>query len=230
MPKAGALESLGHTPPYGAIMDGLAHRGCRHPAAERGRSLSCDALPFALKLRVHRAARRLRAGGVVAYPTEAVYGLGCRPDAPDAVARILSMKRRSWRKGLLIVGATLEQLERYADLEASPLLERILESWPGPHTWVLPAHRRAPASITGGRRTIAVRLTAHPIAAALCRSTGSALVSTSANLANRPPLRSALAVRRTLGSKLDDVVAGPLGGLTSPTTIRDGITGEILRC
>lgn len=199
------------------------------PRQNEDNRLSSDALPLAVKLRVQRAARRLRAGGVIAYPTEAVYGLGCRPDAREAVARILRIKRRGWRKGLLLVGATLEQLEHYANLDASPLRERILETWPGPHTWVLPAHHRAPAWITGGRRTIAVRLTAHPIALALCRYTGSALVSTSANLSHRPPLRSALAVRRTLGSQLDDVVAGPLGGLASPTTIRDGITGQTLR-
>src|SRR5690606_18467945 len=102
-------------------------------------------------------------------------------------------------------------------------------SWPGPHTWVLPAHPAAPPLVTGGRRTVAVRLTAHPVARALCRSAGSALVSTSANTSGRPPLRSVAAVRRALGARLDDIVPGPLGGLAAPTRIRDGMTGRVLR-
>lgn len=192
-------------------------------------SAATSHLPFALKLRIARAARAIRAGGVVAYPTEAVYGLGCLPDDARAVGRILAIKRRSWRKGLLLVAATLEQIERYADLDASPLRAQILASWPGPYTWVLPARRTAPAAVTGGRRSVAVRLTAHPVAAALCLRARSALVSTSANRTGRPPLRSALAVRRALGPVLDDIVAGPLGGLAAPTTIRDGMTGRVLR-
>lgn len=192
-------------------------------------SAAVPPLPFSLRLRVERAARAIREGGIVAYPTEAVYGLGCLPDDARAVARLLAIKRRSWRKGLLLVAATLEQIERYADLDASPLRDEILASWPGPHTWVLPARRAVPKALTGGRRSIAVRLTAHPVAAALCLRARSALVSTSANLTRRPPLRTALAVRRALGAAIDDVVAGPLGGLASPTTIRDGMTGRVLR-
>ncbi|HEX7079792.1 MAG TPA: L-threonylcarbamoyladenylate synthase [Gammaproteobacteria bacterium] len=183
----------------------------------------------AADFRVKRAARCVRAGGVVAYPTEAVYGIGCLPDDAEAVRRVLRIKRRSWRKGVLLVGANVEQLARYAVIDASPHLEEILASWPGPHTWVLPARRRTPAWITGGRRTVAVRLTAHSISRALCCRAGSALVSTSANRSGRPPLRSALAVRRALGAELDDVLDGPLGGLSSPTTIRDGMTGRVLR-
>ncbi len=192
-------------------------------------SAATSNLTFALKLRIERAARVIRAGGVVAYPTEAVYGLGCLPDDARAVRRILAIKRRSWRKGLLLVAATLEQIERYADLDASPLRPQILATWPGPYTWVLPARPAAPAVVTGGRRSIAVRLTAHPVSAALCRRARSPLVSTSANPTHRPPLRSALEVRRLLGPALDDIVAGPLGDLASPTTIRDGMTGRILR-
>lgn len=180
-------------------------------------------------LHIARVARCIRAGGVVAYPTEAVYGLGCLPEDRRAVLRLLRIKRRSSRKGLLLIGGALEQIERYADLDSSPCLDEILAGWPGPNTWVLPARRRTPAWITGGRRSVAVRLTDHPLARALCIRTGSALVSTSANLSRRPPLRSALGVRRALGAELDAVLAGPLGGQAAPTTIRDGRTGRVLR-
>lgn len=180
-------------------------------------------------LRARRTARCVRAGGVVAYPTEAVFGIGCLPDDDIALARVLEIKRRSWRKGMLIVGASLEQIDRWAVLDASPMLASILESWPGPNTWVLPARPCASARLTGGRHTIAVRYTAHPIAAELCRQAGSALVSTSANTSGRPPLRHAADVRYTLGDVLDDVLPGPLGGQAAPTQIRDGLTGRVLR-
>ena len=186
-------------------------------------------MPAASELRTRRAARCLRAGGVVAYPTEAVYGLGCLPDDRNAVARVLRIKRRSWRKGLLLIGADLAQLERYAVLDASPFIDDILASWPGPHTWVFPAQPRTPAWVTGGRRSVAVRLTAHTIARSLCLHAGGALISTSANLSRRPPLKSALRVRRALGPALDYVLAGPLGGQAAPTAIRDGMSGRVLR-
>jgi len=180
-------------------------------------------------LRIRRAARWVRAGGVVAYPTEAVFGIGCLPGDDAAVTRVLRIKRRSWRKGMLIVGASLEQIDRWAMLERSPMLDEILASWPGPHTWVVPARPHTSKWLTGGRHTIAVRCTAHPIAAELCRQAGSALVSTSANPSGQPPLVRAADVRRKLGRILDDVLPGPLGGEAAPTRIRDGLTGRVLR-
>ncbi len=180
-------------------------------------------------LRAAAAARVLRAGGVVAYPTEAVYGLGCLPEDGDAVARILALKRRSWRKGLLLIAADVEALEPYVELERSPLATEILASWPGPATWVLPAKARVSALITGGRASVGVRVTAHAGARALCLGARSALVSTSANLSRRPPARTALAARRAVGALVDYVLPGPVGGQTKPTAIRDGMTGRVLR-
>jgi L-threonylcarbamoyladenylate synthase len=180
-------------------------------------------------LAIDRAARIVRAGGVIAYPTEAVFGLGCLPEDRDAVARILAIKRRSWRKGLVLIGATLAQLERYAVLPPEPKRSEILATWPGPVTWALEARRTAPRWITGGRDSVAVRLTAHPLARRLCERAGSALVSTSANVSRRPPHRRVLALRHELGRQLDHVLAGELGGLAQPTVIRDGRTGQVLR-
>lgn len=182
------------------------------------------------ELAIGRAAQVLRAGGIVAYPTEAVFGLGCLPGNRAAVLRLLAIKRRSWRKGLILIGATLATLERYVELPPEPRRGEILATWPGPVTWVLPARRGAPRWISGGRDTIAVRLTAHPIAKRLCERTGSALVSTSANVSRRPPHRRLLRLRQDLGRRgVDYVLAGPLGGLAQPTVIRDGRTGRVLR-
>ena len=180
-------------------------------------------------LRVARAARIVRAGGVIAYPTEAVFGLGCSPRDRRAVMRVLAIKRRSWRKGLILIGADFKQLERYVVLPPEPHRSEVLASWPGPNTWVLDARRAAPRWITGGRGSVAVRVSAHPLAAALCRAVGEALVSTSANVSRRPPHRRALALRRDLGRSVDYLLVGALGGLESPTAIRDGRSGRVLR-
>jgi L-threonylcarbamoyladenylate synthase len=181
------------------------------------------------RLAIARAARIVRDGGVIAYPTEAVFGLGCLPRDRRAVMRVLAIKRRSWRKGLILIGAELAQLERYVVLPPEPRRGEVLASWPGPQTWVLDARPGAPRWITGGRPSVAVRLTAHPVAAELCRAVGEALVSTSANVSRRPPHRRLLTLRRDLGARVDYVLAGPLGGLASPTPIRDGHSGCVLR-
>lgn len=181
------------------------------------------------RFRIAEAARIVRAGGVIAYPTEAVYGLGCLPDDAAAVRRVQALKRRSARKGMLLVAADLAQIERYVRLPPEPRRSEVLASWPGPVTWVLEARPGAPRYMGGRSGTIAVRLTAHDATRALCRAARSALVSTSANLSGRPPARTALGVRRSLGRRVDYVLAGPLGGLRKPTTIRDGRTGAVLR-
>jgi L-threonylcarbamoyladenylate synthase len=181
------------------------------------------------RLAIARAARAVLAGGVVAYPTEAVYGLGCLPENRAAVMRVLAIKRRSWRKGLLLIGADLAHLERFATLPSEPHRREILAAWPGPVTFVLPARAATPRWITGGRDTVAVRLTAHTIARELCARVGGALVSTSANVSRRPPHRRLLPLRRTLGNAVDVVLAGELGSLAQPTVIKDGRTGAVLR-
>ena len=177
--------------------------------------------------RLRRAARALAAGAVIAYPTEAVWGLGCDPANGAAVLRLLALKGRPVDKGLILIAAEPAQLQPF--LAAGPLPEPVAASWPGPSTWLLPAGPHTPGWLTGRHDTLAVRVTAHPLAAALCRSFGGAPVSTSANRAGRPPAKSALAVRRSLGDSVDLLVNGPLGGLARPTPIRDGRSGEYLR-
>jgi len=169
------------------------------------------------------------AGGVIAYPTEAVYGLGCDPLAAGAVERILAMKSRDADKGFILIASHIEQLLPFlAPLE--PAVHRKLEvSWPGPVTWVVPAADAVPDTLTGGRDTLAVRVTAHPGARALCEATGMALVSTSANLSGHPPACSALQVRGRLGSDVDYVVPGLTGPQRKPTEIREALTGKVLR-
>lgn len=179
--------------------------------------------------RIARAARLMQAGGVVAYPTEAVWGLGCDPGNPEAVARLLSLKDRSPAKGLILLAANLDQL--------APLLaplddiqrQRLKQSWPGPTTWLIPHHGRVPAWISGHYDSVAVRVTDHPLAAGLSRAFGGPIVSTSANPQGKAPARSQLRLLHYFADALDDITPGPLGGRSQPSEIRDLLTGQVCR-
>ncbi len=173
--------------------------------------------------------RVLAAGGLIAYPAEGVYGLGCDPANPEAVQRLLALKGRSAGKGLILVAADMQQLQPWLAPLSDEIYRRLEQSWPGPVTWVVPAASGAPALLTGGRDSLAVRVSAHPPCRRLCEAWGGPLVSTSANYHGRPPARSALQVRRRLGPGVDYVLSGPLGGLVGPTTIRDALDNRVLR-
>lgn len=176
-----------------------------------------------------RAVELLRGGGVVAYPTEGCYGLGCDPRNARAVQRVLNLKGRSWRQGLILIGASWSQVAHWVDSSDAGALARARATWPGPATWLLPARPGVSRRVRGEHDTIAVRVTAHPLAAALCRRFHAAIVSTSANRHGRPPALTAAQVRAQFGDRLDYVLEGPLGGLKGPTSIRDARTGGTLR-
>jgi L-threonylcarbamoyladenylate synthase len=184
-------------------------------------------MPSAFQLR--RAVEVLRAGGVIAYPTEGVWGLGCDPDNPLALQRLLQLKRRDPRKGLILIAADIDQLDPLLDRITPDQRARLAASWPAPLTWVVPVGPQVPALVTGGRGTQAMRVSAHPVVEALCRAWGGPLVSTSANPSSRPAPKSALKVRRYFGDALDYLLPGEVGGLKGPTPIRELLTGRGLR-
>jgi L-threonylcarbamoyladenylate synthase len=177
------------------------------------------------------AVAALRDGGVIAYPTEAVYGLGCDPHDEHAVARLFALKQRPLTQGVLLIAADLAQVEKYIDLPRVPAdaLARVRATWPGPHTWIFPRAPSTPAWLAGAHTGIALRVTAHAQAAELCRAFGGALVSTSANRHGTPPARSSDEVRAAFADELRYILEGPTGDLQRPTPIRDAITGEQLR-
>jgi len=181
------------------------------------------------QLVIKQAAAVLNGSGVVAYPTEAVWGLGCNPFSERAVRRILTMKRRRRGMGLILIAANIEQL--YPFLSELSAEQRVMldNTWPGPQTWLVPNNNVAPPWITGGQDTLALRVTDHPVAAALCRSFGGPLVSTSANPHGFPPAKSLLKINLYFRNQLDCVVPGLLGMSNNPTPIKHLITGETLR-
>jgi L-threonylcarbamoyladenylate synthase len=180
-------------------------------------------------LHIRAAARVVLAGGIVAYPTEAVFGIGCLPDNEHALRALLSLKQRSATKGLLLIAASYEQVVAVAELPSGAMRREIERSWPGPVTWILHAREHISQLITGGRDTLGIRLTSHPVARALCARVDSAIVSTSANISGRRPIRSIWRLHRVLGGRVDYILPGSLGGLGAPTTIRDAVTGRVLR-
>lgn len=178
---------------------------------------------------IEHAVAALRRGGVIAYPTEAVWGLGCDPDNDEALARLLHLKARDPAKGVILVAARLQQFNAW--LKGLPPARRVTlaASWPGPNTWLVPDNGRSHALVHGEHDRVALRVSAHPLVAALCEAFGGPIVSTSANVASEPPALSADEVRAIFGDGLDAIVEGELGGLGRPSTIRDLVTGRVLR-
>jgi len=177
---------------------------------------------------LHCAIMTLNQGGIIAYPTEAVFGLGCFPEDVYSVARILALKGRSVRKGLILIAASLEQLDSYVDYPDDDIRQKVSATWPGSITWVLPAKANIPGWITGGRDTVAVRVSVHPIVQALCKKAG-VIVSTSANPVRKTPATSAFKVRSYFGNEIDYILSGNTGGKQLPTEIRDALSGNVLR-
>lgn len=178
---------------------------------------------------VSQAARCFRAGGIITYPTEAVFGLGCDPANPHAVLQLLELKQRNIDKGLILVAASMTQLQRWVAPVSAKHSRQLKKTWPGPHTWLLPAADHCPDWLTGGRDTIAVRISAHPVVQQLCQATRQAVVSTSANRGGGSPARSQLQIRLRFATGIDYYLPGSLGGLKKPTQIRDLQTGRVIR-
>ena len=182
-----------------------------------------------LRWPLRRARETVWGGGVIAYPTEAVFGLGCDPLESAAITRILAIKARDAAKGFILIASRIEQLLPFLAPLDKVTRRKLQDSWPGPVTWVVPAARDIPFWLSGGRDTLAVRVTAHPAAYELCEITGLALVSTSANRSGRTPARSALQVRTHLSDAVDCILPGRVGARRKPTEIRDARTDRVLR-
>lgn len=173
---------------------------------------------------------RLHAGDVVAYPTEAVFGLGCDPDNQQAVEQLLRLKQRPIEKGLILIAASYQQLLPYIDDNAINEEQRLrmFSHWPGPVTFVVPASTAAPTWITGKFDSIAVRVTDHNTVKDLCNLFGKPLVSTSANLSGLPPAKTPQEVTAQFGRDFP-VIEAPTGGRVNPSEIRNVVTGEQIR-
>jgi L-threonylcarbamoyladenylate synthase len=171
------------------------------------------------------AAYIIKQGGIVAYPTESCYGLGCHPRNRQAIRRLIRIKKRPQHKGLILVAADFSQLQPYvADISPD-----ILATWPGPHTWLLPATPYVLAEILGQHPRVAVRVTDHAPAAELCRAAGTAIVSTSANRSGQRPAKTYRETLWRLGESVDFVLPGRTGKQSRPSAIVDAVTHDVIR-
>ncbi len=185
-------------------------------------------MAYCSSFKITNAARYLKAGKVIAYPTEAVFGLGCDPLNEEAVMTLLDIKQRPIEKGLILIAASIEQLTPYLVVDQA-IIQRISPTWPGPTTWIIPAQSWVPKWLTGSHSSLAVRVTNHPIAHGLCEKFGGPIVSTSANTTTQPAIKKSGKLIRTFAGADIFIVHGSVGGLGQETAIYDAINGKRLR-
>lgn len=180
---------------------------------------------------IKQAVAALKMGDVIAYPTEGVFGLGCDPDNKQAIQRLLDIKERPQKKGVILIAASIQQLSPYIDLSLLSEEQRceMERSWPGPFTWVVPKGKKATSFISGQFDSIAVRVSDYPDVRALCEAFGKPITSTSANLSGMSPCITYKEVQDELGDLVATILEGKVGQLDGPTQIRDAITGKYLR-
>lgn len=189
-----------------------------------------------------QAVASLYRGQIIAYPTEAVWGLGCDPFNVSAVNRLLAIKNRPIEKGLILVAANLQQIAPLLyplnEKQRAQLMESVEVSTDDKNlgfqnqratTWLIPSQGLVPQWITGDHDTVAIRISRHPVVNALCLAFGGMIVSTSANPRSLRPAVNQLAARRYFGKRIDTYVTGTVGSATQPSIIRDLTTGRVLR-
>jgi L-threonylcarbamoyladenylate synthase len=184
-----------------------------------------------LSAEIQQAAQVLRAGGVIAYATEAVFGLGCDPQNSQALSKLLHLKQRSPNKGLILIAANEQQLHPYLAHSSitQEMWQQVRATWPGPVTWLLPVAEQVSPLLRGEHDTLAVRVSAHPQVRSLCEAFAGAIVSTSANVSAQPPATNVDEVRTQFDDQLDLILLGQTSGAAKPSEIRDAQTGKILR-
>ena len=178
---------------------------------------------------IREAVRQLASGGVIAYPTETVYGLGCDPFNGHAALHLIDLKQRSIDQGLILVASHFEQLEPLLYPLTAAIRKRVTRPGSTPVTWVLPCLSEIPVWLRGKHDSLAVRVSNHPVTAELCRHWGGPLVSSSVNTHGKRPATSPLAVRKAFNGQLDYILHGMCGSTHRPSQIRNGLTGELLR-
>lgn len=182
------------------------------------------------KWQVQFAANVIGSGGVIAHPTEAVWGLACHPGNESAVHNILKIKKRPIDKGLILVAGDAQYFSFLLNDLSEDLYERFIEPVSRPTTWLVPdPNDRVPSYIKGKFSSVALRVSQHPIVKELSRRVGSPLISTSANPAGKAPAMNLREARDYFRGQVDYLLPGHLGGYDSPSEIKDLVTGQVIR-
>ena len=181
------------------------------------------------KSNIEQAVKSLHQGGIIAYPTESVFGLGCDPNNLQAVQNLLDIKSRPATKGLIIIASNIEQLKPWVDFSLVPDLQAIKSSWPGPETWLIPCTNDVSILLRGNHTTLAVRVSAHPVVQQLCEQFGGAIISTSANKNGETAEVDLLSIQQLFSEQIDCYVKGDVSGNDRPSRIRDAVSGKLIR-
>lgn len=183
---------------------------------------------------LEQAIETLKTGNVLAYPTEAVWGLGCDPNQEQAFNKILQLKQRPIEKGVILLSESIERIEDLLAPLDTTIREQIIASWQ-PHTasqrattWLLPISDAIPAWIYGQHDRVAIRVTQHPLCKQLCEAFDGLVVSTSANPAGLAPAINAQEVLNYFGHQVQ-ILHGNVGQSPKPSRILDAVTGEVIR-
>jgi L-threonylcarbamoyladenylate synthase len=183
------------------------------------------ALPYTLRKKIRS---HLDHGGIIAYATASCFGFGCDPNKPLTINKLLRLKQRPRSKGLIVIADRFQRLAPFIKPLTAAEKNRAMSKWPGPHTWLMPASHRASSALRGRHKKIAVRVDVHPDTVRLCKALGMALVSTSANVSGKRPVKTYRDCVRQFGKKVL-VVPGRIGRSKLPSTIQDFESGKTLR-
>ena len=181
---------------------------------------------------IELAVKVLQQGGSIAYPTEAVYGLGCDPKNISAVQNLLKLKHREKEKGLILVAANFEQLKHYIRPLEKDIEKKLRDSWEASEqaiTWLVPVNETISDYLRGQFNTLAIRVSHHPIVKELCEKFGGAIVSTSANISTQEAARTEEQVKQIFDNKINFIVKGETDINAQPSKICDALTNKIIR-
>jgi len=181
---------------------------------------------------IELAVKVLQQGGMIAYPTEAVFGLGCDPGNIAAIKNLLKIKNREKEKGLILVAANLEQLKNYIQPLEKDIEKKLLDSWQdvaNAITWLAPVNEMTSDYLKGQFDTLAIRVSHHPVVKELCEKFGGAIVSTSANISTQEAARTAEEVKQIFENKINFIVEGKTNINAQPSEIRDALTNKVIR-
>lgn len=182
--------------------------------------------------KIDQAVEVLQQGGVIAYPTEAVYGLGCDPKNIAAIKKILKLKQRQKEKGLILVAENFEQLKPYLQPLEKDIEQKLLDSWHDSMnaiTWLVPVNETTSEYLKGQFDTLAVRVSQHPVVKELCHKFKGAIVSTSANISTQDAARTCQQVKQIFENEIDLIIDGETDFNAQPSEIRDALTNKIIR-
>ena len=183
-----------------------------------------------LPIKLQKTISCLQQDKIVALPTESVFGLSCRVDK-TCMQKLLKLKQRDAKKGFILLGGSWAQLAHYVDegFLTSQHIKMIVTPQKKAITWVVPASDDAPELLTGGRETIAIRLTSDPFLKGICNTLEEAIISTSANIANAQPAKDSSQVNQYFPMGIDYIYEGGIMNNNPPSKIIELLSGRVLR-